>query len=163
MKEGLNENFLAKISAQTQKIKELCKKRYPDSRSSRKLCIKNSKTAFMKKLEKQKGFGENFPDMSGGGGMGCRVPPADVMDTEERDEDNIVHPSMKWSTARKGTSGVDQLKSADILDDPRLIKNTRKAIDEKTGMKSRVPSAGLATDVEEGQTESNEDPKDINR
>ena len=40
---------------------------------------------------------ENFPDMSGGGGMGCRVPPADTTETEERDEDNVVHPSLPWS------------------------------------------------------------------
>ena len=40
---------------------------------------------------------ENFPDMSGGGGMGCRLPPADTMETEERDEDNIVHPELKWA------------------------------------------------------------------
>lgn len=40
---------------------------------------------------------ENFPDMSGGGGMGCRVPPADTTETEERDEDDVVHPSLTWS------------------------------------------------------------------
>lgn len=40
---------------------------------------------------------ENFPDMSGGGGMACRVPPADTSDTEERDEDNIVHKQLPWS------------------------------------------------------------------
>ena len=61
---------------------------------------------------------ENFPDMSGGGGMGCRVPPADTSETEERDEDNIVHPPLNWSDKRKG--GVDKMKSIDVLGDKRL-------------------------------------------
>jgi len=30
---------------------------------------------------------ENYPDMSGGGGMGSRLPPADTSEVEMRDED----------------------------------------------------------------------------
>jgi hypothetical protein len=46
---------------------------------------------------------ENFPDMSGGGGMGCRLPPADTMDTEERDEDaeQIPRKKLPWAKALK--------------------------------------------------------------
>lgn len=75
-------------------------------------------------LFKGKLVNENFPDMSGGGGMACRVPPADTSDTEERDEDNIVHPQLPWSK-----------------------------IHERSGMKSRIPSGGIKDDVEQGQSE----------
>jgi len=52
-------------------------------------------------LFKGKIVNENFPDMSGGGGMGCRVPPADTSETEERDEDNIIHKKLPWSNTKK--------------------------------------------------------------
>lgn len=71
---------------------------------------------------------ENFPDMSGGGGMGCRLPPADTMETEERDEDDYEHPSMSWSNARKQKSGVDKLKSVDVRNDSRLDTDERMKI-----------------------------------
>ncbi len=48
-------------------------------------------------LFKGKITNENFPDMCGGGGMASRVPPADTSETEERDEDNIVHNPLPWS------------------------------------------------------------------
>ena len=56
---------------------------------------------------------ENFPDMSGGGGMGCRLPPADTEETEERDEDNIVHPPINWSNKDKD-SAIGKLADDDI-------------------------------------------------
>jgi len=50
---------------------------------------------------------ENFPDMSGGGGMACRVPPADTSDTEERDEDieKIPVKKLHWSGIAKKIDG----------------------------------------------------------
>jgi len=92
--------------------------------------------------------------MSGGGGMGCRVPPADVGETEERDEDNIEHPSMKWSRARKQKSGVDKMDNIDVMNDKRLPADTRMKIGERTGMMSKNPTCGEKVDVEEGQGEA---------
>jgi hypothetical protein len=39
--------------------------------------------------------------MSGAGGMGDRMPPADTTETEERDEDKIIHKPLKWSQVNK--------------------------------------------------------------
>ena len=73
------------------------------------------------------GIVENFPDMSGGGGMGCRVPPADTSETEERDEDGVVQPPIKWSGGKK-KSGVNKLKSVDVDNDKRLASDHRMQI-----------------------------------
>lgn len=59
--------------------------------------VTENRTHLLFKSKKKTYTKENFPDMSGGGGMGCRVPPADTSETEERDEDDIVHPSLSWS------------------------------------------------------------------
>lgn len=67
---------------------------------------------------------ENFPDMSGGGGMGCRLPPADTMETEERDEDDVVHPPMKWS--RKEGRPDHRFNDTDVVTDKRLPKSVLK-------------------------------------
>ena len=65
---------------------------------------------------------ENFPDMSGGGGMGCRLPPADTMETEERDEDEIVHKNLPWASAEsdivpKSSKVVEKINMRRILSD----------------------------------------------
>lgn len=65
---------------------------------------------------------ENFPDMSGGGGMGCRVPPADTSETEERDEDNIVHKNLPWASANsdvvaKPSKVAEKINMRDVLED----------------------------------------------
>jgi len=80
-------------------------------------------------LFKGKLVNENFPDMSGSGGMGCRLPPADTSDTEERDEDNIIHPPLPWNKRNS----------------PH--KSWAKKVNE-LGMASRIPNRGEAEEVE---------------
>jgi len=81
--------------------------------------------------------------------MGCRVPPADTAETEERDEDDVINPTLKWAKNNKH-AGVDRLKTVDVDNDKRLPSNHDMKIEE-TGMASRIPSRGLKGDTEEGQ------------
>jgi hypothetical protein len=145
---AIYEDFLAKVQQQTDKIKAMCAKEYPEDKRQRKACIGHHKAKWINSLKH-----ENFPDMSGGGGMGCRLPPADTMETEERDEDDVVHPPMKWSRRQERS---DEIRNpSDVLDDKRLPSSLlKKPVSERLGMKSKIPSCGMKDDVEEGQQET---------
>ena len=80
-------------------------------------CVKDGQGKGLKETG-SKTANENFPDMSGGGGMGCRLPPADTMETEEMDEDDVVHPPMNWSR-KKGRSDR-RFNDTDVIKDKRL-------------------------------------------
>jgi hypothetical protein len=74
------------------------------------------------------------------------------METEERDEDEVIHPPMKWSRRR---GRPDEVRDpSDVIKDKRLPTSMlKKPVSERTGMKSRTPTGGIMCDVEEGQTE----------
>lgn len=110
----IKEDFLARVQQQTLKIKAMCLKEFPEDKRQRKQCLGVHKAKFINSLK------ETFPDMSGGGGMACRVPPADISDTEERDEDNVVHPPIWWSRSKGNKGGIDKLLKANIKNDKRL-------------------------------------------
>jgi hypothetical protein len=49
--EGINENFLAKVQQQTEKIKAMCKQKFPDDKKQRKACLQHHKAQWINSLK----------------------------------------------------------------------------------------------------------------